>query len=274
MGNQVCGLVIKKWSSDEEFTSPNYPNNYPHNTNITWDFINSDGIWAIDFREFNLETSTKCVDDFLEIDDLVDSKKKPIRLCGDELPETFYSQGRLVRIRFKTDDIIEKRGFWLRVLHGADKETLQEKISHYHGNGSVHAGYKDVEEGPHGIHHYVWQGLVTALIVCCCLLVFLGMWIAISLRRRHMKTKISNYGNLAKLSNLPEGHNALGIVVNSGRKYSKCATANGGADEEETICKTTGNDACVTVLDDDACNAYIDLKKEDGSQKRQASCGN
>lgn len=115
----VKNITISKSTT---IKSPNYPNNYPPNTTVTWLLRDSDGVgtWELLFTgDIKLEQSKTCAKDYLEITE----KKDPKRLCGhiQGLP-SIISKTPELKIKFKSDGTIQDKGFEIRVIHIIDKD--------------------------------------------------------------------------------------------------------------------------------------------------------
>ncbi|KAG5449575.1 Neuropilin and tolloid-like protein 1 [Clonorchis sinensis] len=105
------------------FTSPAYPNNYPPQTDCIKVIRAPDKNQRIllDFRgEFQLEPSTGCVNDYLEVRDGEFGFSPLIgRFCIDSwFLHSIVSTGPWVWLRFHSDFSIEKRGFQAVFYYG------------------------------------------------------------------------------------------------------------------------------------------------------------
>ncbi|KAI8777940.1 cubilin, partial [Biomphalaria glabrata] len=97
------------------FTSPNYPNDYPHNVDCTWRII-APALTRIrvDFVDtFFIEDHNNCTFDYIEFRDgsSFNSPRIGQPLCGTRLPSTIYSNSNLLFVRFRTDDSVGHEGF-------------------------------------------------------------------------------------------------------------------------------------------------------------------
>ncbi|XP_045482434.1 cubilin [Harmonia axyridis] len=94
--------------------TPGYPKNYPNNSECEWEVVAPEGyhIGLSFIGRFHLEESDNCVDDFVKI---WDWRKEDWNLlntfCGRETPPNVNSTGNKMRIRFKSNDKIQARGF-------------------------------------------------------------------------------------------------------------------------------------------------------------------
>ena len=62
----VCGNALTDQTG--LITSPNYPNNYPHNRECVWTITANNGNQILlNITDFRLETHANCAFDFLEI---------------------------------------------------------------------------------------------------------------------------------------------------------------------------------------------------------------
>nr|XP_046918231.1 uncharacterized protein LOC124498515 isoform X2 [Dermatophagoides farinae] len=98
----------------QEFFSPNYPNNYPNDTECERVIQAPHGYQiSIEFRDqFSLEDSPNCAYDYLEIRDGPYGYSAPLaKLCGPDFPRDIISNDRYLFLRFVSDDSIEYQGF-------------------------------------------------------------------------------------------------------------------------------------------------------------------
>uniref|UniRef100_V5GLD3 Putative serine protease n=2 Tax=Ixodes ricinus TaxID=34613 RepID=V5GLD3_IXORI len=69
----------------------------------------------LDFEEFDLETSVQCSGDYLSIFEARGANWVQVsRLCSDQRPKPYLSDGRQVMLKFVTDDLKSSRGFRIR----------------------------------------------------------------------------------------------------------------------------------------------------------------
>lgn len=61
----TCGGNLE--AETGEITSPNYPNNYPENSDCTWTVSIPEGTIVLNLDLFSLEASGTCAYDFLEV---------------------------------------------------------------------------------------------------------------------------------------------------------------------------------------------------------------
>ncbi|KAM6953504.1 cubilin [Aplochiton taeniatus] len=112
----ACGGVIELADSDPPgyITSPNYPQNYPQNTDCVWlvSVPNGESV-QIDFEDdFYIEPTNNCIYDYLELRDGATSDAEPVaRLCGNTRPSTQHSTGTTLYLRFRTDGSVTHKGF-------------------------------------------------------------------------------------------------------------------------------------------------------------------
>ncbi|XP_055860294.1 uncharacterized protein LOC106054907 [Biomphalaria glabrata] len=92
------------------FSSPNYPNNYTHNISVCW-IIYGTRI-SLRFQDFDLESSTNCASDSVEIFDGPTAQTQSIgTYCGTGLPSVRTSKSGQLYIVFKSNSFVEGRGF-------------------------------------------------------------------------------------------------------------------------------------------------------------------
>ncbi|XP_066603013.1 uncharacterized protein Neto isoform X4 [Prorops nasuta] len=100
--------------SKMEFYSPNYPDNYPNQTDCVKVLRADEGMLVkLDFRdEFKLEDSPECRFDYLEVrDGQYGYSNKLGAFCGTNFPPEITSKTRYLWLRFHSDDNIEGKGF-------------------------------------------------------------------------------------------------------------------------------------------------------------------
>uniref|UniRef100_A0A0B7BPM5 CUB domain-containing protein n=1 Tax=Arion vulgaris TaxID=1028688 RepID=A0A0B7BPM5_9EUPU len=97
------------------FTSPNYPGDYPHNVDCVWVIIApASQRVRVDFEEtFGIEAHPGCRFDFVEFRDggTTNSQRIGNALCGNSLPGTVLSTGNILLARFRTDSSVPHTGF-------------------------------------------------------------------------------------------------------------------------------------------------------------------
>ncbi|XP_046472716.1 uncharacterized protein Neto [Neodiprion pinetum] len=111
----------------QEFYSPNWPDNYPNQTDCVRVLTAHKGmLLKLDFRDrFDIEPSDGCRFDFLEVRDGQHGFAKEIfHRCGKEFPPVVISQSRYLWLRFHSDENIEYGGFkavWSMIPRPTDK---------------------------------------------------------------------------------------------------------------------------------------------------------
>ena len=131
----ICGGEIKlKLGQEYEIMSPNFPEEYPTNSNCSWVVTSPPGYQvAFHFDQFEIERHDTCQYDFIEIRDgpSADSAKVA-RYCGYEPPAPIKSSQEKLFIHFQTDTSVSKPGFMARLFpardecrHGGGLETIQ-----------------------------------------------------------------------------------------------------------------------------------------------------
>uniref|UniRef100_A0A8C6TXZ2 Platelet derived growth factor d n=1 Tax=Neogobius melanostomus TaxID=47308 RepID=A0A8C6TXZ2_9GOBI len=95
--------------------SPRFPKPYPRNLMLSWKLLSPPGSRIhLEFKNFSLEGPVKgaCSNDFVEVEGL--NKAASIvwgRWCGRDLPHSINSTGNILRIAFKSNDLIVAKGF-------------------------------------------------------------------------------------------------------------------------------------------------------------------
>ncbi|XP_034242072.1 uncharacterized protein LOC117645776 [Thrips palmi] len=96
------------------FKSPNYPNNYPNNTDCVRRLTAEPGfLLQLDFRDtFHIEPSEGCRFDYLEVRDGAHGYSALRgQFCGQTFPPILTSTDRYLWLRFHSDENIEYSGF-------------------------------------------------------------------------------------------------------------------------------------------------------------------
>ncbi|XP_036315022.1 cubilin [Pipistrellus kuhlii] len=97
------------------FTSPNFPNNYPHNWQCTYRItVGTTHQIALHFTNFSLEEEIggECLGDFVEIKDGGYETSPPLgKYCGSNPPPRIISHSNKLWLQFKSDFIESKSGF-------------------------------------------------------------------------------------------------------------------------------------------------------------------
>ena len=108
----------KTWNNETlEVTSPNYPKNYPANTDCVWYLTSKEEerIIEVHIDELALQTenNTNCENDWIEMIDITGGIVKREKFC-DSIPGIpFRSSGRNVEIQFHSDGSLQDSGFKL-----------------------------------------------------------------------------------------------------------------------------------------------------------------
>ncbi|NP_001084377.1 tolloid-like protein 2 precursor [Xenopus laevis] len=107
----ACGGFITQLNGT--ITSPGWPKEYPTNKNCVWQVVApAQYRISLQFEVFELEGNDVCKYDYLEIRSGLSSESKLHgKFCGPEKPEVITSQGNTVRIEFKSDNTVSKKGF-------------------------------------------------------------------------------------------------------------------------------------------------------------------
>ncbi|KAL9988076.1 hypothetical protein ACROYT_G002476 [Oculina patagonica] len=106
-----CSYYLNKGYG--QFTSPNYPLQYPNNQLCTWLIEAPPGRYIyLHFGSFDLEYCGSCGCDVVEIFDGNSGASSMIkRACGQQPPCEMYSSGRFLFVKFSTDGSATYRGF-------------------------------------------------------------------------------------------------------------------------------------------------------------------
>ncbi|KAH0568173.1 hypothetical protein KQX54_019308 [Cotesia glomerata] len=130
-----CGGTMR--GTRKELSSPSFPSQYPNNAECTWEIIAEPGyhIGLVFLDRFNLETSTNCSNDFVEIleQDVfnADSWKQLGKICGRNMPPTFNATSNRVKVVFRSNEAVQGDGFhakWERNCGGVFVASKQRQM--------------------------------------------------------------------------------------------------------------------------------------------------
>lgn len=125
--------------------SPNFPQNYPKNTDCIWIFKAIHGHRPrLEFNIFELDTDYECMNDYVTVYIAVDPLNPHVsgnvwtllpNTCGLNKPDPITSPSDDLYMSFKTDDSIQRKGFSLKHStvcggHFAATETAKYIYSH------------------------------------------------------------------------------------------------------------------------------------------------
>lgn len=98
-----------------EIISPNYPEPYTHNADCYWKIAVATGsIVQIVIADLELEDSTRCRFDFIEIFEGITHRVSKGRYCGVNYPKIIQSKSNEMTVRFRSDFTTSARGFHLK----------------------------------------------------------------------------------------------------------------------------------------------------------------
>lgn len=95
-----------------EVTSPGYPNNHDNNLfDETLIEVSANSMVELTFVDFDVEASRdgNCRFDYVEVLDSDGSRL--LKTCGDRLPDQLISSGNSLKVIFKSDHSVTKKGF-------------------------------------------------------------------------------------------------------------------------------------------------------------------
>ncbi|XP_037545766.1 dorsal-ventral patterning tolloid-like protein 1 [Nematolebias whitei] len=107
----ACGGLLSKLNGT--ISTPGWPKEYPPNKNCVWQVVapNQYRI-SMQFEAFELEGNEVCKYDYVEVrSGLSSDSKLHGKYCGSEVPEVITSQYNNMRIEFKSDNTVSKKGF-------------------------------------------------------------------------------------------------------------------------------------------------------------------
>ncbi|KAM9841679.1 bone morphogenetic protein 1-like [Aulostomus maculatus] len=107
----ACGGFITKLNGS--LTTPGWPKEYPPNKNCVWQLLAPVQYRiTLVFDVFETEGNDVCKYDYVEVRSGLSSDSKPHgKFCGSEKPESITSLHNNMRIEFKSDNTVSKRGF-------------------------------------------------------------------------------------------------------------------------------------------------------------------
>ena len=101
-------------ATNNEVTSPNYPNKYGSGTNCYWNIQSDFGTRiALQFTAFNVEAHSTCSYDWVQVYDGSSSSATALssKLCSSTLPVVILSSQNSMYLIFRTDGSGEYNGF-------------------------------------------------------------------------------------------------------------------------------------------------------------------
>uniref|UniRef100_A0A8C3TCK2 Metalloendopeptidase n=1 Tax=Chelydra serpentina TaxID=8475 RepID=A0A8C3TCK2_CHESE len=114
----ACGGFITKLNGT--ITSPGWPKEYPTNKNCIWQVVApAQYRISLQFEVFELEGNDVCKYDYVEVrSGLASDSKLHGKFCGSEKPEVITSYSNNLRLEFKSDNAVSKRGFKVHFFSG------------------------------------------------------------------------------------------------------------------------------------------------------------
>uniref|UniRef100_A0A1A8E6T5 Metalloendopeptidase n=1 Tax=Nothobranchius kadleci TaxID=1051664 RepID=A0A1A8E6T5_NOTKA len=117
----ACGGFIA--SLNGSLTTPGWPNEYPHNKNCVWQLV-APAQYRITlvFDGFETEGNDVCKYDYVEVrSGLSSDSKLQGKFCGSEKPDVITSLQNNMRIEFKSDNTVSKKGFKAHFFSDVDE---------------------------------------------------------------------------------------------------------------------------------------------------------
>ncbi|XP_038611222.1 tolloid-like protein 1 [Tachyglossus aculeatus] len=107
----ACGGLLSKLNGT--ITTPGWPKEYPPNKNCVWQVVAPTQYRiSMKFEFFDLEGNEVCKYDYVEVrSGLSSDSKLHGKFCGTEMPGVITSQSNNMRIEFKSDNTVSKKGF-------------------------------------------------------------------------------------------------------------------------------------------------------------------
>uniref|UniRef100_A0A4W3GNC2 Metalloendopeptidase n=1 Tax=Callorhinchus milii TaxID=7868 RepID=A0A4W3GNC2_CALMI len=117
----ACGGLLTKLNGT--ITTPGWPKEYPPNKNCVWQVVAPTQYRiSMQFEFFELEGNDICKYDYVEIrSGLSSDSKLHGKFCGTEVPEVITSRYNNMRIEFKSDNTVSKKGFKAHFLSDKDE---------------------------------------------------------------------------------------------------------------------------------------------------------
>uniref|UniRef100_A0A4W3GTR3 Metalloendopeptidase n=1 Tax=Callorhinchus milii TaxID=7868 RepID=A0A4W3GTR3_CALMI len=117
----ACGGFLTKLNGS--VTSPGWPKEYPTNKNCVWQVVAPTQYRiSLQFEVFELEGNDVCKYDYVEVrSGLATDSKLHGRFCGLEKPDVITSQFNNMRIEFKSDNTVSKKGFKAQFFSDKDE---------------------------------------------------------------------------------------------------------------------------------------------------------
>ena len=107
-----CGGILH--SRTGNLASPNYPSAYAADIECEWEIRVEPGykVLASFYQRFDLENSTDCRNDFIELLDWKNENWQSLgRFCGKQLPPVVSSSGPVIKVLFRTNSQYQGDGF-------------------------------------------------------------------------------------------------------------------------------------------------------------------
>lgn len=140
--NDVCGGEY--WSESGSFLSPRYAEGtYSSNVNCIWTLSASAGnLIRLTFTDFDLEESSDCVKDYLQIRERDQNGLVLAKYCGQMSPKIEPISSQILWVNFVSDESVEAKGFfavyeqiWGTTITGISKGQVASPLyPHYYVN--------------------------------------------------------------------------------------------------------------------------------------------
>ncbi|CAG2209067.1 unnamed protein product [Mytilus edulis] len=194
--------------SDIKVKTPNYPDNYPHNSTKIWRFKHNYGVWSVSIDRFVLENSLDCRKDFLEIME----NKTSVKFCGTKSSGSLYtSRGPEILLKFSSDGSMQQMGFHLEVLHFVTEGDIEKTINERERKRAARANVTKFVEGKL-TDSVLFLTLISLLGLALVSLILLIVYYIVNINRKNRRQN-SNY-NRNVVFQTP-------IIATKSRRYSK-----------------------------------------------------
>ncbi|MBN3324354.1 TLL2 protein, partial [Atractosteus spatula] len=133
----ACGGFLTKLNGT--ITSPGWPKEYPTNKNCVWQVVApSQYRISLQFEVFELEGNDVCKYDYVEVrSGLSSDSRLHGKFCGLEKPEVITSQYNNMRVEFKSDNTVSKKGFKAHFFSGGGSPRVLLYYETHFMNSSV-----------------------------------------------------------------------------------------------------------------------------------------
>uniref|UniRef100_A0A7N6APJ2 Metalloendopeptidase n=1 Tax=Anabas testudineus TaxID=64144 RepID=A0A7N6APJ2_ANATE len=164
----ACGGLLSKLNGT--ISTPGWPKEYPPNKNCVWQVVAPTQYRiSMQFEAFELEGNEVCKYDYVEVrSGLSSDSKLHGKYCGTEVPEVITSQYNNMRIEFKSDNTVSKKGFKAHFFSDKDEcskdnggcqheciNTVGSYVCQCRHGFVLHENKHDCKEGGFHVHSHL-----------------------------------------------------------------------------------------------------------------------